>query len=253
MTAHYDDSSFFYEKYWQGREYENDSELIVLKKILGRRKFHTALDIGGGFGRLTSFLAGYSQKAILIEPSLKQRSLGKKYLSAYKNCSILGNTAQSIKLPAASSDLIILVRVMHHLPDPLPVFAELHRLLEPNGLLVLEFANSLHFKARIRSFLSGHPILLTPVERRSAANIRRHTIPFVNHHPFTVKKQLAKAGFIVTRTYSVSNFRSPFLKRILPLKILLTLEVWAQRALAPLYFGPSIFMVAKRVDKTGNL
>lgn len=36
---------------------------------------------------------------------------------------------------------MVMVRVLLHIPDPRPVFAEFARVLEPGGTLVLEFAN----------------------------------------------------------------------------------------------------------------
>lgn len=245
MLAHYDDPSFSYSNYWQNRSYEHAAEIIAISRLLDKHHFKTATDIGGGFGRLTSVLAGYSTTATLLEPSAKLRSQAKKYLGNQKNIRIVPGTAEHTRLPSQSQELLLSVRVFHHIPDLRPVFIEARRILKPEGLFLFEFANSSHFKSRLKSLITGTPILLTPVERRSSANIRRQTIFFVNHHPHTILKLLRQNSFIPLQVLSVSNFRSPLLKKILPFKLLLILEKISQPLLAKSYFGPSIFILAK--------
>lgn len=247
MSSHYDDPDFFYDKYWQARDYEHSSEEIAIRSLIANQHFSKIADIGGGFGRLSKFLTPFSKKVVLVEPSQKQLNIAKEYLSGYLTLvDLQKGTAEKTCLPSSSVDMAIMVRVMHHLPDPMPAFAEISRILKPDGIFILEFANSTHFKAKIKAVLSGQPILLSPIERRSAANIRKQTIPFVNHHPSTLFKQLYKAGFTPIRTLSVSNFRSPFLKKFLPRPILLRLESCLQPMLSRFYFGPSIFILLRK-------
>lgn len=248
MKSYYDDESFSYLRYWRGRDYEHASENTVIRSILNRRHFSKSADIGGGYGRLCKILAEYSDQVVLVEPSSKQLEISKKYLNNI-NISIIQGTADKTGLETQNLDLAIMVRVMHHLPNPLSAFAELHRIIKPGGILILEFANSLNFKSRLRSILTGKPISLAPVDLRKASNIKKNTIPFVNHHPKTVIKQIETAGFEIQKQYSVSNFRHSIFKKILPSKILMFLEKVSQSLLTSLYFGPSIFLVLKRLDK----
>lgn len=248
MKSYYDDESFSYLHYWRGRGYEHASEDIVIRSILNKKHFSKSADIGGGYGRLCKILTKYSDQVVLVEPSVKQLEISKKYLNNI-NVSTIQGTADKTGLETQCLDLAIMIRVMHHLPNPLFTFAELHRVIKPGGTLILEFANSLNFKSRIRSILTGKPISLAPVDLRKASNIKKNTIPFVNHHPKTVIKQIKTAGFEIQKQYSVSNFRHSIFKRILPSKILMFLEKVSQSLLSPLYFGPSIFLVLKRLDK----
>lgn len=242
MRSAYDDSGFSYSKYWLGRQYEHRSEVIALRRLLKGHRFTTAADVGGGYGRLTPTLAGYCRTVSVVEPSTKLRT------QAAKNFPVVAGTAQDTNLPPSSQDLVISIRVLHHLPDLSPTFSEFFRVLKPGKFLLIEFANSANFKARVRSFLNNRPLLLVPVDIRSPQNIRKKTIPFVNHHPHTVLKLLRRHGFQPLRILSVSNFRSPFLKKILPLPILLFLESVSQSLLSSIYFGPSIFVLATKVD-----
>ncbi len=125
-----------------------------------------------------------------MEPSLKQRRQAKNYLDPRAKISIISGSAQKTGLKDNSQDLVVMIRVMHHLPQPQPVLQELHRILKPGGKLILEYANSHHFKARLKSLINGQPLLLTPIEKRSLINIKKHTISFVNHSPVSIQKLL---------------------------------------------------------------
>jgi hypothetical protein len=130
---------------------------------------------------------------------------------------------------------------MHHLLSPKQTFHEMGRILVPKGYLLLEFANSTNFKARVRNRLG--PVHRSTIDMSSPYE----TVPFVNHHPATIKKLLREEGFVVLDELSVSNLRSPLLKRILSLKTLLMMEKVLQRPLSGVYFGPSMFLLAQKV------
>lgn len=241
-SNYYNDPEFSYLKYWQGRAYEHAAETLAIHRLLRNHHFTSGVDVGGGYGRLAPTLLKFCDNLTLVEPSSKQRRL------VPRDIKIVAGTSDSTGLPASSFDLISIIRVLHHLPDPLPTFREIHRVLRPGGTLILEFANSWNFKSRIASFITGHSISTLPQERRRPGNIRRGSIPFVNHHPQSILKYLNQSGFTLIRLLSVSNFRSPFLKKILPLPILLFLESSLQYLVSNIYFGPSIFILAQKVD-----
>ncbi len=228
MTSnYYNDPEFSYPKYWQGRRYEHAAEVMAICRLLDKHHFIAGLDIGGGYGRLAPTLLKFCDQLTLVEPSSKQRRL------APKGIKIVAGTSDSTGLPDSSFDLVSIIRVLHHLPNPQPTFKEIHRLLKPGGFLLIEFANSNNFKARITG-------------RRRASNIRRGSIPFVNHHPQSILKALSLCGFTPIKTLSVSNFRSPIFKKIIPLPILLILESISQFLISSFYFGPSIFVLAAK-------
>ncbi len=248
MPSHYDDPRFLYPKYWARREYEHQSDLIALSKLLPKDT-QRAIEIGGGFGRLTQKIAESTKKITLIEPSIRLRNMAKKYLGNIKGVQIISGRAETTSIRSESADLVILVRLLHHIPNPLPALQEAFRIIKPNGYLILEFANSTNFKAKLRSIVFGQPIVFSPLEKRSNANIRKKTIPFVNHHPQTIEKYLHRVGFEIKTSLSVSNLRLHILKKVIPLRLLLILESFFQTKLSSLYFGPSIYMLAKKIDK----
>jgi len=74
----------------------------------------------------------------------------------------------------------------------------------------------------------------------------RGGIPFVNHHPDTVARQLEAAGLQIRRLLSVSNLRHPLIKKALPERVMLSVERAAQERLARIRFGPSMFFLVRK-------
>lgn len=238
----YDDPKYNYQDYWAGREYEHAAEEMAINRLLKSQHFDKAVDVGGGYGRLSKFLTKYADKVTLAEPSQQQLDIGKIYLKDAPSVERKLLQAADLKMPDGSVDLVLVVRVLHHLPDPSAEFNEIARVLKPGGTFILEFANDAHFLNRLRYGVHGKSVPVKPVDIRSEANKNDKEIPFVNHHPKTVIKLLGKAGFEVETVLSGSNLRSPKLKKVLGKKPLLAAERVLQPMLAPLYFGPSIWL-----------
>jgi SAM-dependent methyltransferase len=238
----YDVAGYSYKEYWKGRDYEHQAEEVALRWLLKDRHFEHGIDLGGGYGRLTKLIAEYCDKADLVEPSENQRKEGKNFLAATKNAGIIEGTVTKIPFPDNSLDLVLVVRVLHHIPDTKPALEEIARVLKPGGYLLLEFANSKHFKARVRSALKGKSIPRTPVSQAS----HDPATPFVNHHPSVIREQLADAGMVIEERLSVSNLRSQGLKKVLGNRAMLGLEKSLQRPLSGLDFGPSLLTLAQK-------
>jgi SAM-dependent methyltransferase len=86
-------------KFWPGRDYEHQAEVIAIRRLLEGKRFRRAVDAGGGYGGLTD--------------------------------------AASLQFPDESVDLVTMIGVLH-LPDPAAGVAELSRILRPGGLAVIE-------------------------------------------------------------------------------------------------------------------
>lgn len=242
----YNDPKHNYLQYWTGRDYEHAAEEIAITRMLKGRHFDHAVDVGGGYGRLSKFLTKFADRVTLAEPSQQQLDIAKDFLKDTPQVDRKLWQAADIQLPDGSVDLVLVVRVLHHLPDPTPEFNEIARVLKPGGTFLLEFANDAHFLNRVRYGLHGKRVPKTPVDIRSAENRREDEIPFVNHHPKTIIRQLEKAGFEVEKTLSGSNLRSTTLKKSLGTRPLLVAERLMQPMLAPFYFGPSVWLRLKK-------
>ncbi len=246
----YNDPSHNYLQYWEGRDYEHASEELALKKLLKGKHFGKAVDIGGGYGRLCVFLERYADKVVLAEPSQQQLDIAKDFLKDHPEVERKLMQADDLQFKDGEIDLLTMIRVMHHLPDPSVEFSEISRVLsQDKGVAIIEVANYTHARNRVKYFLKGQKLPDDPVDIRSMENRRQDEIAFVNHNPNTVRKQLAHAGLKVERVLSVSNLRSPGLKKVLPKSVMLALEKQMQSPLAGSYFGPSIFFLVRKVAK----
>lgn len=243
----YNDPKHNYLRYWDGRDYEQAAEEVAIRRLLKGKKFKQAVDVGGGYGRLSVVLRDYAEKVTLAEPSQQQLDISKDFLKGKPKVEVALAQAEKLPFKDGEVDLAMVVRVIHHLPNPVPAFEEIYRVLKKDGYFLIEFANYSNFKNRVKHTVKLQKMPVDPVDIRSAENRRDDEIPFVNHNPKTVKKQLAQTGFKVEQVLSVSNFRSPTLKKILPKSVLVSLEKSVQKPLAKTYFGPSTVYLLKKV------
>lgn len=244
----YDEGDYNYLHYWQGRDYEHAAEEMAIKRLLKGKHFRHAVDIGGGYGRLCLLLEKYADTVTLAEPSKQQLMIAKDFLKDHPRIAQQQMQADDLRFTDGSVDLFTMIRVMHHLPDPSAELKELARCLSDDGYLILEVANYAHARNRLKHALKGKHLPKEPVDIRSAENRRDDEIPFVNHNPKTVIRQLAHAGLKVDKVLSVSNLRSPGLKKIVPRAAMLSVERLMQPAFAKLYFGPSVFFLVKKAS-----
>jgi ubiquinone/menaquinone biosynthesis C-methylase UbiE len=242
----YDDPSHNYLHYWDGRDYEHAAEEMAIKRLLDGKKFRHAVDVGGGYGRLCLLLEKYAKQVTLAEPSQQQLDIAKDYLKDHPEIERKLLQADDLKFSDETIDLLTMIRVMHHLPDPSSEFKEISRVLADDGYLVLEVANYIHARNRVRHLIQRRKLPTKPVDIRSQQNKRADEVAFVNHNPKTVIKQLAHAGLKVERILSVSNLRSPGLKKVMPKRVMLAIEGILQPTLAHSYFGPSVFFLVRK-------
>jgi len=242
-VADYDDPRFNYKKYWQKRQYGHEAEKLVLKRFFKQiPKKNSLVDIGGGFGRLTPFYAPLFRKTVLIDRSQRLLKKAKKLEKEFPHFEAKKGLATNLPLKNNSFDVALMIRTIHHLSSIVKAFKEVRRVLKPGGFFILEFANKTHFKAILKAYLTLNLYSLTshtPIEKSNE-------VIFLNLHPQVIRSLLFKNGFEVIKAVSVSNFRNTFLRKILPLKILIFLENIAQRILPAYISGPSVFILAQK-------
>jgi SAM-dependent methyltransferase len=242
----YNDPSHNYLHYWDGRGYEHAAEELAIRRLLKGKHYKTAVDVGGGYGRVFFFVEQFADDVTLAEPSQQQLDIAKDFLKDHPEVHRNLMQADDLQFKAGSIELLTMIRVMHHLPNPTNEFAEISRVLSPSGRAIIEVANYSHMRNRVKHVLKGQRLPEKPVDIRSSVNKRDEEIPFVNHNPKTVMAQLHHAGLEVETVLSVSNLRSVTLKKVLPRQVMLNVERLMQKPLAPLFFGPSVFLFVKK-------
>ena len=222
--------------FWEGhgRDYEDLAERIALRRLLpanGRR----VLDLGAGFGRLADLYDGYEQVVLLdyarsglIEA---QARLGRGGRFIYVAADIY-----NLPIAARTVDTVVSVRVLHHLKDVPAALRAIEGSLRPGGAYVLEYANKRNLKAIARYLL----------KRQSWSPFTAEPYEFVelnfDFHPRWMEQELARAGFAIKDVLSVSHFRHPLFKRLLPARHLARVDGLLQRPLAGVNVAPSSFL-----------
>lgn len=250
MPAFYD--TYDYRTYWDTRKYEHESEVLTVKSFLAKiPTVDKAIEIGGGFGRMVPYYSYRVKKVILTDPSAKLLSYAKNSLIELKNITFLQSTLENLRERTRPNkfDLVIMVRVAHHLPNLNKAIGEIAMVTADNGYLIFEYANKVHFKSLAKQILKGNFGYLSSkeyVDVRSPKSIKKKTIAFVNHHPNFVSEILQENGFEILETRSVSNIRSSYVKSHIPLNLLIWVESILQKPLGYIWFGPSIFVLARK-------
>jgi ubiquinone/menaquinone biosynthesis C-methylase UbiE len=235
--------------FWEGRgrDYEDLAERIALQRMLpdkGRR----LVDLGGAFGRLSEFYAGYEQ-AVLVDYSLSLLRQARARLG--QDGRIVYVAANLYALPFADSafDAAMMVRVMHHIEDVPAALAEIRRCLARGGTFVLEFASKRHLKSILRYALRTQR--WSPFDQVPYEFAPMH----FDFHPAWMRARLAEAGFHVKRQRTVSHFRLAPLKRLFSPRVLATLDGVCQPTGRWWQLTPSVFVqclppAAKAIDAT---
>lgn len=243
----YDD--FRYDKFWQGREYEDRAEKIAFLKFLKLiKKRGKVVDIGGGFGRYAPICAPKFKEYTIAEPSKELLEMAKKKWKNFSNIKYINAFAQKLPFKDNEFDLALFIRVIHHIEEPEEVIKEIYRVLKPGGFLVIEIANKIHFLNRLRAILRGDFKFKKDLSsiRLKSKNRKDSNIPIIDHHPKRIISILKENRFEILEILSVSNFRLGIFKKIIPLKLLLFLENVFQKILAKNFFGASIMILAKK-------
>lgn len=252
MSAYYD--TYDYASYWDTRAYEHESELVAIKRLLDEiPKIERACEIGAGFGRLLPSYYFRADKVFVTDPSGKLLAKARKLYPDSKKIKFIQSTLENLpgKIRHHSLDLVVFIRVLHHLGDLTSAIESVCSLVSKNGYLILEFANKRHAKAVAKEFAHGNftfPLDIFEKDINRARSQKRSSLPFKNYHPDVVVEALNKCHFKIIDKLSVSNIRIRFLKHTLPTKILVFLEKYLQKPLAYINFGPSIFILARKTQ-----
>lgn len=259
-VANYELNAYKYSDFWKTREYEHKSEVMLLQRLL--RKYlpdldrRTIMDLGGAYGRLTPYYAPQAKQIILADYSTHELLDGKENLHGreYINkVSFLALNAYKMPIKDSSLDALLSVRVMHHFKTPELFFQEVSRVLVPGGIAVLEFANKNHvvavvkalFSFRLSEFLREPKIEVS--HKSDSQGIQAGQVSIMYNFSWKYICTLAEsAGLRVKTLVACSFLRVPFLKKIVPIAVLLLFEDIAQRLLAWTRLTPSLFIVLEK-------
>ncbi len=114
----------------QVRDYRTTRRLLA-EKFPARG---TLVEIGSGLGCLLNFFEEDGWNTIGIEPNAGLCLFAQQQFQL----TVLRGTVFDAKLQSASADVVTMIHVIEHVPDPMAIFREVHRVLRPGGWFVVE-------------------------------------------------------------------------------------------------------------------
>lgn len=234
----YEGSLYRYD-FWEGRgrEYEHLVERIALRALLPPSG-DVLIEIGAGYGRLADLYAGY-RCVVLLDYARSQLEEAQRYLPDLERYILVVGDVYRLPFVDGLFDALTLVRVLHHLTDVPAAVSEIQRVIRPEGAVILEHASKYHLKAIMRWLIrrqAWNPFDLQPVEF-APLNF--------DFHPRWMRQQLIAHGLRVEKIRSVSHFRIPVLKKLVPARFLAFLDGLAQPAGQWWQLTPSLFVRAR--------
>jgi ubiquinone/menaquinone biosynthesis C-methylase UbiE len=230
------EGSDYQSTFWDsgGRDYEDQAEAVALRRLLPISG-DLMLEIGAGAGRNTLRYLGY-ERIVLMDYSLTQMQQAQAHLGRGKRFIYIAANVYRLPFVDGLFDGTTMIRVLHHIAEPTLALYQIRRVMRPGGTFILEFASKLHLKAILRHVLGRQdwsPFTLESVEF-APLNF--------DFHPKTVRKWLADSNFELHRQLTVSHFRLGILKRLIPTRVLVTLDSMAQLTGGWWQLTPSVFV-----------
>ena len=239
------EGSDYQKSFWDqgGREYEDRTEAIALKRLLPtpvlargvRKSGRLMLELGAGAGRNTPRYVGF-ERIVLLDYSRTQLEQAQQRLGTSDKYIYVAADVYRLPFVDGLFDGATMIRVLHHMSDAPKALGQVKQVLGPGGTFILEFANKLNVKAILRYWLGKQkwsPFTPEPVE-------------FVelnfDFHPKTVFNWLRELGFNIEKVLTVSHFRMGFLKRIVPTSVLVFFDSIFQWTGALFQLTPSVFV-----------
>jgi ArsR family transcriptional regulator len=97
----------------------------------------TVGDLGCGTGQVSAALAPFVTRVIAIDGSAAMLQSAKRRLQAFDNVELRRGDLEDLPVEDGLLDAAMLTLVLHHVPEPHDALAEVARVLEPGGRIVL--------------------------------------------------------------------------------------------------------------------
>jgi ubiquinone/menaquinone biosynthesis C-methylase UbiE len=238
------DGSDYQTTFWEkgGRDYEDQVEAVALGRLLPKSG-RLLLEVGAGAGRNTLRYQSF-ERIVLLDYSITQLQQAKARLGNGGRFIYVAADAYRLPFVPGLFDASTMIRTLHHMSDAPAAISQVRQVLQPQATFILEFANKRNLKAILRYWLrrqSWSPFTWEPVE------FARLNFDF---HPRAVRAWLEDNGFSIQRQLTVSHFRVGFLKRLLPLNLLVKMDSLAQLTGNWWQLSPSIFVRSQAVGNT---
>lgn len=125
-----------YSALWRGKRLEDLAQKHVIRSWLPQGE--SCLEVGGGYGRVTSLLESRFSHVAMLEFAKRNISMAKQRL---RRARIMRADAAHIPIRSDSFDCAVMVRVVHLLPEPDVVIREIYRVVRNGGTVIISVPN----------------------------------------------------------------------------------------------------------------
>lgn len=238
------EGSDYQTSFWDqgGREYEDACEVVALRRLLPPGGKHL-LELGAGAGRNTLRYTGF-EKVTLLDYSHTQLEQARQRLGDAERYRYVAADIYHLPFMPGVFDSATMIRTLHHMADARRALDQVRSVLQTRSVFILEFASKRNLKAILRYAFGRQawsPFAPEPVEF-AALNF--------DFHPATVRTWLQLSGFSVERQLTVSHLRIGWMKRRLPLKLLVWLDSLFSLTGDLWQLTPSVFVRSTAVGQT---
>jgi ubiquinone/menaquinone biosynthesis C-methylase UbiE len=233
------EGSDYQQTFWEqsDRAYEDQAEANALRRLLPEEG-HLMLEVGAGAGRNTPRYQAY-QRIVLLDYSFTQLQQAQARLGTSDRFVYVAADVYHLPFVPGLFDSGTMIRTLHHIAEPQLALEQIRQVLQPGATFILEYANKHNLKAILRYILG----------RQTWNPFNHETVEFTelnfDFHPQSIRSWLLDNGFSVERQLTVSHFRLPALKRLIPLNLLVGLDSIAQLSGDWWQLTPSVFVLAK--------
>ena len=239
------ENSDYQASFWEqgGRAYEDAAEAVALRRLLPPSGGKLMLELGAGAGRNTPRYAAY-QRVVLLDYSHTQLEQARQRLGESERFTYVAADIYHLPFAGGLFDGATMIRTLHHMADARRALDQVRQALQPEAAFILEFANKHNIKSILRYALrrqSWSPFSPEPIEF-APLNF--------DFHPATVRSWLNLTGFAIERQLTVSHFRIGWMKRVLPLGLLVGMDSLAQLSGGWWQLSPSVFVRNRAVGET---
>jgi len=184
--------------------------LGLIKKGDGKK----VLDVGCGMGAPASQLVQRGFEVVGVD-ILKESINVAKFLFKHPKLKFEVKDIIKQQYPAESFDTVLFLETIEHVDNPKMFLSEFHRILKPNGYLIISTPNAVSLFSIVRQLLRGKKRL------KAISSEPQNTGTHLDHiyawDIFTLCRLLDRSGFkYITHTYAEStplNFMAPLLGR----------------------------------------
>jgi SAM-dependent methyltransferase len=235
------EGSDYQQSFWEegGRAYEDAAEAIALRRLLPKNGSRM-LELGAGAGRNTHRYLGYDQ-IVLVDYSTTQLQQARARLGESNHYKFVAADIYHLPFVEGLFDGATMIRTLHHMADARAALDQVRSVLQSSAIFILEYANKRNLKSILRYTFrrqAWNPFSPEPIE---FADLN------FDFHPLTVRAWLGLSKFAIQRTLTVSHFRIGFLKRIVPLKLLVWMDQLLQLTGEWFQLSPSVFLRTKAI------